>query len=140
MPLGGVGQGVTLSLSIDDVIARVRSVQMPEWITEAVDFSALEDLSWMKFLPAGLVDPGSFIAELYFDTTIVLPTLRVVQDAVFTFPIEEVGNATVATLTGSGFLIGIGFPNAAIAEPMMQSLTFKYDGNTVPPAFTLEIT
>ena len=140
MPLGGVGQGVTLSLTVDNVIARVRSVQMPEWITEAVDFSALDNLDWMTFLPAGLVDPGSFIAELYFDTTIALPTLRVVQDAVFTFPIQETGNATLATLTGSGFLIGLGWPNAAIAEPMMQSLTFKYDGYGTPPAFTLEVT
>jgi hypothetical protein len=137
---GGVGQGVTLSLSVDTVIARVRNVQMPEWITDAVDFSGLNNLDWMQFIAGGLADPGAFVAELFFDTEIALPTIREVQVATFTFPVQTAGNSTLASLTGSGFLISVGWPNAAIAEPMLQSLTFKYDGVGTAPAFTLETT
>lgn len=135
---GIVGQGTILTLSVDTIIGSVRNVQMPTWITEAVDFSGLENLDWMCFLPAGLSDPGSFTAEIFLDTTIVIPSIRVVQVATFTFPLTIGTNTTAATLSGSGFITEIGWPNAAIAEPQMQSVTFKYDGNGTPPAFTLE--
>ena len=138
--IGGVGQGVTLSLSVDTVIARVRNVQMPEWIADAVDFTSLDELTWMLFLPGSPADPGQFIAELYMDTTLAIPTLRTIQTATFTFPIQDSANATVATLTGSGFITGLGWPNAAVAEPLIQPLTFKFDGNGTGPAFTLETT
>lgn len=135
---GGVGQGVTLGLSIDTVIGRVRNVQMPEWLAEAVDFSALDNVDWMCFLPGSLADPGQFVAEVYFDTTIAIPTVNLIQVATFTFPIQNSSNGTKATLTGSGFVTGLGFPNAAIAEPLIQTITFKYDGNGTVPAFSLE--
>lgn len=140
MSLGGVGQGVTLGLSVDSVIGRVRSLQMPEWILDAVDFSSLGELDWMTFLPGGLADPGAFVADIYFDSTIVIPTLKIIQIATITFPVQVTGNSVLATLTGSGFNTGIGWPNAAVADPLMRQLTFKYDGNSQKPAFTVETT
>lgn len=135
---GSVGQGTTLSLSIDSVIGKVRSVQMPEWLAEAVDFSALDNTDWMCFKPGSLADPGTFTAEVYFDSEIDVPTVNLVQVATFTFPIQTGSNTTAATLVGSGFITGLAFPNAAIAEPMVQTITFKFDGESVVPAFTLE--
>ena len=140
MSLGGVGQGVTLSLSVDSVIGRVRSVQMPEWALDPVDFSSLSELDWMVFLPGGLADPGAFQADIYFDSTIAIPTLKIIQVATFVFPVQVAGNSVLATLTGSGFITSIPWMNAAIAEPMMRGIGFKYDGNGTKPAFTLETT
>ncbi len=139
MSKGGVGQGTTLGLSIDAIIGRVRTLQMPEWILDAVDFSSLQETDWMVFLPGGLADPGSFIADIYLDTTIVIPTLKVIQLATITFPIQVAGNAVQATLIGSGFITGIGWPQASIADPMMRQITFKYDGNGSTPAYSLEV-
>ena len=138
MSLGGVGQGVTLSLSIDAIIGRIRQVQMPAWALDPVDFSSLSEVDWMVFLPGGLADPGLFNADLYFDSTIAIPTLKIIQLATFVFPIQVAGNAVQATLVGSGFINEIAWPNAAIADPMMRSISFKYDGNGTKPAFSLE--
>lgn len=135
---GGTGQGVTLALSIDETIGSVRSLQMPEWVTDAVDFSSLSNTDWMCFLPASLADPGTFTAEIFFDSDLTPPSLRIIQTATITFPIQTVGNVVSAILTGSGFITSLGFPNAAIAEPLIQTITFKYDGEGVVPAFTTE--
>ncbi len=135
---GSTGSGVTLSLSIDTTIARIRSVQLPEWLAEAVDFTGLGNTDWMCFVPGNPADPGSFTAELFFDSEIAIPTINLVQVATFTFPIQTTGNTTNATLTGTGFVTGLGWPNAAVGGPVLQSGTFKVDGGSAPPAFTLE--
>ena len=139
--VGGVGQGVTLSLDVDGLAVGVRSLQMPEWVSEAVDFSSLDNSDWMCFLPASLADPGIFTAEIYFQTEQDLPSLKLVQVATITFPIQDAlgaGNVAKASLVGSGFVTSVGFPNAAIAEPMITTMSFKYDGNGTVPAFTKE--
>lgn len=135
---GSTGSGVTLSLSVDTTIAKIRSVQLPEWMAEAVDFTGLSNTSWMCFIPGSPADPGQFVAELYFDSEIAIPTINAVQTATFTFPIQTSGNAVNATLAGSGFVTGLGWPNTAVSEAMTQTLTFKFDGNGTVPAFTLE--
>ena len=137
---GITGQGTALSLSVDTTIAEIRSIQLPEWLSEAVDFSGIEDVDWMAWKPSDLADGGEFVAELFMDTTIAPVTLFAIQTATITFPIQVAGNATNATLTGSGWVRSIGFPNAAVNEPMVQAITFKFDGCTVVPAFTVETT
>ena len=138
--IGGVGQGVTLGLSVNATVARLRNVQMPEWLAERVDFTGLDATSWMAFVPGSPTDPGQFTAEAFFDTELAVPTHRIIQTATFTFPIQTAGNTTQATLVGSGFVTGVGYPNAAVAEPMIQTLSFAYEGSVgTPPAFTLEL-
>ena len=66
-------------------------------------------------------------------------SLKIIQVATFTFPIQLAGNVTQATLLGSGFISEVAWPNAAIADPMMRSIGFKYDGNGTKPAFSLEV-
>ena len=135
---GGVGQGLTASLSVDSTISRLRSVQLPEFVMEPVDFSGLSDLTWMCFLPASLTDPGSAVLEMFMNSEIARPTMGTVQVLTITFPIQTAGNTTNATLSASGFITNLAYPNAAIAEPLIETVTFKLDGNGTTPAFTLE--
>ena len=141
MAIGGVGQGTTLSFSVDtSAIGRIRSAQLPEFLAPAVDFTGLPEITWMKFLPGSPTDPGQMVLDIYFDTTMVLPTIRAVQTATITFPIMDPANSTNATLSASGFFTNLGFPNAQSAQPLMQGLTFKLDGIETVPAFTVETT
>ena len=135
---GGPGQGLTLALSTDTVLSRLRNVQLPNWSTDAVDFTGLSDLEWFQYLGATLKDGGVVTADAYFNSEIVRPTLRVVQDITITFAIQTAGNTTNAVLTGSGFVIDVGFPSAAVGEPMIETIAFRFDGRGTPPAFTAE--
>jgi hypothetical protein len=135
---GGPGQGLTLGLSQDQTLSRLRNIQLPEWATDPVDFTGLSDLEWFRFLSASLVDGGIFSAELYFNSEIARPTPRLVQTATITFALQTAGNTTPAVLSGSGFVIGVGYPNASVGEPMIETLTFKFDGIDVVPTFTAE--
>ena len=135
---GGPGQGLTLSLSVDATLSRLRSIQLPEWSTEPVDFTGLSDLEWFQYLAASLKDGGIFNAELYMNTEIVVPTVRVVQEATITFAKQTPASANGAVLTGSGFIVGVGFPFASVGEPMIQPVTFKYDGIDTKPTFVPE--
>ena len=136
---GGPGQGLTLSLSVDTTISRLRNIQLPEWSTDPVDFTGLSDLDFYKFLAATLVDGGVFTAECYFNTEIARPTPRVVQTATITFAKQNALSAAAAVLSGSGFVIGVGYPNAAVGEPMIEQITFKFDGIETKPTFVPEL-
>lgn len=135
---GSTGSGVTLTLSVDTTIAKVRSAQLPDWVIEAVDFTGLSDLNWMCFIPGSPADPGAFSADLFLNTELAIPTLKVVQIATFTFPIQTPSNAVNATLSGSGFLTSVGWGSAVVNDPMVMPISFKFDGNSQPPSFTLE--
>lgn len=135
---GGPGQGTTLSLSVDTTLARLRTLQAPAWTTAPVDFTGLSDLQWFCLLAADLKDGGAFVADMYFDSEIATPTVRQLQIATITYPIQTAGNAVNAILSGSGFVTQLGFPASLVGEPLIQTLTFQFDGDTQPPAFTLE--
>ena len=135
---GGPGQGITLALSSDTTISRLRSLQLPELSSEPVDFTGLSDLNYFQFLAASLSDGGVLVAEMYFNSEIDRPNLRVVQNATVTFAKQTPGSTAGATLTGSGFVIGVGMPTAITGEPLIETLTFKFDGVGTPPTFTKE--
>lgn len=135
---GGPGQGATLALTGDTAIMRLRTLQLPDWLSEAVDFSGLSDLVWLCFLPANLIDGGQFIAEFYHDTEMAVPTNNLVQDATITLPIQTAGNTTPWDLVGSGFVTNLGLPQAVIGEPLISTTTFKYDGLGTVPLISLE--
>ena len=137
--LGGPGQGGVLALSLDTTISRVRSIQLPDWSTEPVDFTGLSDLEWFQFIAATLKNGGLLVAECYFNTEIARPSVRVVQQATYTFPIQTAGNGTAGVLVGSGFVTNVGFPNAAVGEPMMETISFQFDGVGTKPSYTTEV-
>lgn len=136
---GGPGQGLTLALSVDATLSRLRSIQLPDWVTEPVDFTGLSELDWFNFLAATLQDGGQFTAEFYLNTEIALPTLRTVQEATITFAKQTPGSASGAIITGSGFITRLGHPNAVTGEPLIQTLDFKYDGIDTNPSWALEV-
>lgn len=135
---GGPGQGGSFSLSVDTTLSRIRSVQLPSHSTDPVDFTGLSDLDWFCLLAANLKNGGVAIVEMYHNTEIVEPTVRVQQTATILLPIQTSGNANPQTLTGSGFVIELGLPNMAVGEPMIQTVAFQFDANGVNPSITPE--
>ena len=95
---------------------------------------------WLCFLPANLADGGTAVAEFYTDTEMVEPTISAVQVATIELPIQTAGNATKWTLTGSGFITSIARARAVTGEPLIKTVTFKFDGFETFPAVTLETT
>ena len=135
---GGPGQGLTLALSGDTSLSRLRNIQLPTWATDPVDFTGLSDLDWFRYLAATLVDGGVFTAESYFNTEIPRPTPRLVQTATITFAKQTPDSVASAILSGSGFVVEVGYPAVAMGEPMIETVTFKFDGISIPPAFSIE--
>ena len=135
---GGPGQGLTLSLSGDTTISRVRTVQLPEVATQEVDFTGLDELEWFQFLAATLKDGGALVAEMFMNTEIARPTVRLVQVATVTFAKQTTGSASGAQLTGSGFITSLGYPAVAIGEPLLERIVFKFDNIGTKLAYTPE--
>ena len=135
---GGPGQGATLGLSVDTTLSRLRSIQLPNHSTEPVDFSGLSDTTWFCFLAASLKNGGQFVAEMYMNSEIAIPTVGTVQTATITLPIQTSGNGTAWDIEGTGFITDLGLPNAAVGEPLIQTVTFQFDGNTTAPTVTIE--
>lgn len=135
---GGPGQGTTLGLSVDTTLSRLRSIQLPEHSTEGVDFTGLDQQEWFQYIAATLKDGGVFVAEMYFNSEISLPTLRTVQTATITLPKQTPASVAGATLVGSGFVVNLGLPNAVIGEPLIQTVTFRFDGIGTVPTWTPE--
>lgn len=136
--LGGPGQGLTMSLDVDTTLSRLDTIQLPSWSTEAVDFTGLSELDWFQKIGATLQDGGQFRSEHFFNSEINIPTLRIVQVASITFPLQNVASGGPGFLTGSGFIVELGWPSADTGQPMMQSLAFEYDGVGTPPVWSPE--
>ena len=135
---GSTGLGATLALSVDTTIAKIRNIQLPEFVGDAIDFTGLDASNFMCFLPSKLSDPGVCSWEMFYDSDLVLPTLQLVQTCTIQFPIQTAGNTTKANLVFSGFITSLGWANANVNEPIMQTCTFKLDGNSQVPAYSIE--
>jgi len=133
--VGSTGQGLVLELSEDGIIANIRSLQLPEWMGESVDFTGIDKVDFRCKKPGNIAEPGEIVAEVFLDGTKLGPegvTMWLMQTATITFPITNNGNTTEATLSGSGFIRAFGFGSASVNEPMVATITFAYDGETGP--------
>ena len=140
MPRGQVGLGVTASLSSDGTVGLIQSLQMPEWATEPIDFTNLDDTEWQWLQTSMVASPGTATFTSFFDPTGGEPTRDIVQTLTISIPIFDpsTGNmgGTPATLIGSGWVSTIEWPNAAVNDAMMLTMTFQFDGGTTKPNAT----
>ena len=130
---GMIGNGTTVTLSVDGAIAYVQSLEMPTWAAEAVDFTNLDNVDFMCFKYSGLADGGEFVAEVYMDPETVLPTMGTVQVAT----IVNTDGTSTRTIAGSGFITELNLGNAAPGEAILGTITFKFDGDGTVPSITL---
>ena len=135
---GGVGQGGTVSLSGDTTLSRVRSIQLPEWVTAEVDFTGLDELDWFQFLPANLKDGQTCVVVMFHNSEIAIPTIRLVQTITLTLPKQTPGSSSGAVVSGSGFITSLQLPGMVTGDPMMQLFTFRFDNVGTPPSYTPE--
>ena len=139
--LGRTGQGVAIVLP-GGAVGRMRSIQLPEWTMERVDATSIENNNgFMNYVSGDLADPGQIVAEVIFDPALATPLMGGCGGTTtVTFPLtlcRETPNSTPATLSGTGFVTVLGFPNMAVNELMILTVTISFDGET-GPAFTAE--
>ena len=135
--IGDTGQGATVVFDPVSSIGRVRGIQLPEWVMEKIDASALETVGFMSYIPGDLTDPGDCQIEAVFDSENDIPTNGVIETLTVTLPIADATNTVAGVLTGTGFITTTGLPNMAINELMTLNITFSFDGET-GPAYTAE--
>jgi hypothetical protein len=135
--LGDTGQGATLVFETSSALGRIRSMQLPDWVMEAIEATGLEDTGFGKKIPGDLTDAGEASITAVFDATEAIATPGTVETLTVTFPIGTAGNTTAATMAGTGFISTVGLPNMITGELMELTYTFTYDGDT-GPAFTVE--
>lgn len=137
--VGDTGQGATVVFETTGLVGCPRSLQLPEWVMEAIEATCLADTGFTKKIPGDITDAGESAIVAVFDASLVLPVNGVVETFTITFPIGNPSNTVAATLAGTGFLSTVGLPNMATNELMELNLTFTFDGDT-GPAFTIEST
>lgn len=138
MPLkcvGATGQGLTGTLSTDGLVGHIRSIQLPDWVGEAIDFTGLDNVDFRCKKPGNIAEPGEVVMEVFLDGTLLGsggPTMFNDQVLTIVFPITNKGNAIKATLSGSGFIRQVAFGTGSVNEPMVMTITFAFDGETGP--------
>ena len=139
--LGDTGQGATLTMVGLNLVSRVKTMQLPEFTTEKIDATGLGTTGFMQYVSGDVVDPGEISVELIFDPTDDITALQggCGESVTITFPMSpcRTGSVSAATLIGTGFITNVQFPNLAINELMMVTLTIAFDGGT-GPAYTEE--
>lgn len=128
--IGMTGQGITVAFTtLSGGVGCARSIQLPEWVRDAIDASCLSTTDWMQFIPADLSDPGEVEITAVFDPDLTLPDPGDLDDLTITFPAKP-GSAVQATLEGNGFFSSVGFPSVTVNGLLELTIRFKLDGDT----------
>lgn len=128
--IGMTGQGITVAFTtLTGGVGCARSIQLPEWIRDAIDASCLSSTDWMSFIPADLSDPGEVQITAVFDPDLTMPDPGDLDDITITFPAKS-GSAVAATLEGNGFFSRVGYPNVTVNGLLELNITFKLDGDS----------
>ena len=135
--LGDTGQGATLVMTGLSLVSRVKSMQMPEWAMEKLDATGLGTSGFMEYVAGDVIDPGECTVELIFDPLDNIDSIM--GDCGETCTIElptslcrETPSPNAATLAGTAIITNVQFPNLAINELMIVTLTIAFDGGTGP--------
>ena len=114
---------------------RVLSISAITETKEALDDSSLASTSHKEYVPDDLADVDAFEAQVYFDATAV-PARGVPGTVTVAFPMLGSGS-TVGQVTGSGFIEGWSYPELAVSQRTISTMTVRFDGKT-PIAYTPE--
>ncbi len=129
---GITGLGATMVLSQTGAVGIIQSIQLPNWVSQKVDFSGIQNTEFMTYNPGVITDPGDVVASVFFDPRLEIKSNGVVEDCTVTLPKLNAAASAGGIIAGSGFMIGKQMPNLAINEAALMSVTFSYDGKTGP--------
>ncbi len=135
--LAGSGGSTTVTFGTSGWTGSIRRIGGTTMSREALDttkinqaFASGKHSLVRTFAPGGAYDPGQFEVECIFDGTADLADISGVSETItITFP--DVFD-TDTTLTGTGFILEAGTPEASLDDVMAFSFTVKWDGLTAP--------
>lgn len=138
--LGDTGQGALFTMVGLSLVSRVKSIQLPEFTQEKIDATSLNTSGFMQYIAGDVIDPGEMTLELIFDPEDDLTPLTVMggcgEEVEVEFPKSPCRDTTIgvnaATLAGTAIITSVAFPNLAVNELMMVTLTVAFDGGTGP--------
>jgi len=129
--MADTGTGATLTLATTGAIGTIKSMKLPEIKVEDIETSGLATTGQKTFIAADLVEVGDLEVEVFFSTTTNdLEDFGTSETVTVTFPKEVATNAVAPKLVGSGYIKVQKFPDLAVGELQMYTLTIKYDGIT----------
>lgn len=142
--VGMTGQGATATLSVTGDLGCVKSIQLPEWSQEKIDASCLNTTGFKKYIPGDLNEPGEVTFTVVYNPANGVPAPGLADNAgvltaetlTITIPDPTDSSAVSATLAGSGFISSTQMPNMEINGLLEMTITFCFDGGSVPPAWT----
>lgn len=113
------------------VTARWRSIGGHTETGAEVDNTDLTTTGYSEVVPGDLVDPGEFEFLAIFDPT-KATTLPLANSAAETVTITRTGGTGASTLIGTGFIKALKHPDHAQNEPLLATVTIRWDGKTGP--------
>lgn len=115
-----------------------KEVDLGEESVPDINDSHLATTNYETFFPGDLKEPGEVTFSLLVDATKASPAIGTVELLTGTFPISTSGNLTNATFTGTGYIKRVKRPRLVNNEVQMYDVTFKLDGKSTEPTFTVE--
>lgn len=148
MPLYYTGEGATISFSnaqtagLNTKTYCVRSISMPSFDRDKIDVSCLDSSGFKEYIPSYLSEPGELGITVRFDGNDLNELTDIgyqgpdatEMTCTLDFGLLE-GEATAATLAGSGFIQNVGFSELNGTSLLELNITFAFDGR-VAPAYT----
>lgn len=129
---GMTGHGVTLAFTtLTGGLGCPRELQLPQQVADSIDATCLETQGFMISIPAEAHDPGMITGTCVFDPLLTPPDVGDTDTITVTLPVPA-GQATAASITGTGFFTEVGYPSLTVNGLLEMTFSFKFDGDTGP--------
>lgn len=125
------GHGAAATFSASGLTLLHTSIDTGEETVDDVEKTHLGSVGFKEYQPGDLNEPGEVTIPYLHETDKAKPELGVVETLTITFPLGD-GDATPATLVGTGYLKRIKRPNLQTNQIQDGEVMFKFDGRTGP--------
>lgn len=131
-----IGNGTTITLATDGVVAGVQSCEMPNFTGDDVEVTDLDSVDFREYLFGGIADTGEVTLEVFQESSNALAlTQGLIQDVTI---VNRDATGATRTLTGSGYIRDMSLGNAAVAEAVVGTVVIKFDGIGTVPGLTYQ--
>lgn len=128
------GQGATITFADFSFAGDVRMIGETKQSSTPVKDTPLS-ATHESHIPGDTIDPGETELEVIFDRRSALPPINQPTLITQTFPLGP-GDATPATLIGSGFITERSVPQMATGTLQIAKVKLRWDAKATLPVFT----
>jgi hypothetical protein len=129
---GDTGQGWTFTFGTQSVTLLVTQITCGKWSVSALDVSVLATTDFMEKLASDLKDAGTFTVDFLFKTSTTAPTVGTAPETLTITAAQMTGDTAAATLVGTGFVMDLTWPTAALGAVNKGQITCCWNGDTGP--------